>query len=151
MNQAVIIISKYYIVDNSLLPEAYEKVIAARNLIDNGEVKNVSEAVKQVGISRASYYKYKDYVYEAQQSSWKRKAVISFLLDHKSGILSQVLATISNQGANILTINQNIPINNSASVVISLELNNINNSIDDLINDINSINGTNRVTLVAVE
>lgn len=144
-------ISKYYIVDDSLLPEAFGKVIEARKMIDNGEVKNVSEAVKTVGISRASYYKYKDYVYEAQQSSWQRKAVISFLLDHKSGILSQVLNAISNRGANILTINQNIPINDSASVVISLDLRKIDGTIDELIKDINSINGTNKVNLVAIE
>lgn len=144
-------ISKYYLVDDSLLPEAFGKVIEARKMIDNGEVKNVSEAVKAVGISRASYYKYKDYVYEVQQSSWQRKAVISFLLDHKSGILSQVLNAISNRGANILTINQNIPINDSASVVISLDLRKIDGTIDELIKDINSINGTNKVNLVAIE
>ncbi|MFC7280526.1 ACT domain-containing protein [Apilactobacillus apinorum] len=143
--------SKYYLVDDSLLPEAFGKVIEARKMIDNGEVKNVSEAVKTVGISRASYYKYKDYVYEVQQSSWQRKAVISFLLDHKSGILSQVLNAISNRGANILTINQNIPINDSASVVISLDLRKIDGTIDELIKDINSINGTNKVNLVAIE
>lgn len=144
-------ISNYYLVDDSLLPEAFGKVIEARKMIDNGEVKNVSEAVKTVGISRASYYKYKDYVYEVQQSSWQRKAVISFLLDHKSGILSQVLNAISNRGANILTINQNIPINDSASVVISLDLSKIDGTIDELIKDINSINGTNKVNLVAIE
>ncbi|CAI2658874.1 hypothetical protein AKUA1202_14620 [Apilactobacillus kunkeei] len=144
-------ISKYYIVDDSLLPEAFGKVIEARKMIDNGEVKNVSEAVKQVGISRASYYKYKDYVYEAQQSSWQRKAVISFLLSHKSGILSKVLNSISNRDANILTINQNIPINDSASVVISLDLSQMDGTIDELIADISAIDGTNKVNLVAVE
>ncbi|MBI0091543.1 ACT domain-containing protein [Apilactobacillus kunkeei] len=143
--------SKYYIVDDSLLPEAFGKVIEARKMIDNGEVKNVSEAVKQVGISRASYYKYKDYVYEAQQSSWQRKAVISFLLSHKSGILSKVLNSISNRDANILTINQNIPINDSASVVISLDLSQMDGTIDELIADISAIDGTNKVNLVAVE
>lgn len=144
-------ISKYYIVDDSLLPEAFGKVIKARKMIDNGEVKNVSEAVKKVGISRASYYKYKDYVYEAQQSSWQRKAVISFLLSHKSGILSKVLNSISNRDANILTINQNIPINDSASVVISLDLSQMDGTIDELIADISAIDGTNKVNLVAVE
>lgn len=144
-------ISKYYIVDDSLLPEAFGKVIEARKMIDNGEVKNVSEAVKKVGISRASYYKYKDYVYEAQQSSWQRKAVISFLLSHKSGILSKVLNSISNRDANILTINQNIPINDSASVVISLDLSQMDGTIDELIADISAIDGTNKVNLVAVE
>ncbi|WP_054483994.1 ACT domain-containing protein [Apilactobacillus kunkeei] len=143
--------SKYYIVDDSLLPEAFGKVIEARKMIDNGEVKNVSEAVKRVGISRASYYKYKDYVYEAQQSSWQRKAVISFLLSHKSGILSKVLNSISNRDANILTINQNIPINDSASVVISLDLSQMDGTIDELIADISAIDGTNKVNLVAVE
>ncbi|CAI2696935.1 hypothetical protein AKUH4B504J_14380 [Apilactobacillus kunkeei] len=144
-------ISKYYIVDDSLLPEGFGKVIEARKMIDNGEVKNVSEAVKKVGISRASYYKYKDYVYEAQQSSWQRKAVISFLLSHKSGILSKVLNSISNRDANILTINQNIPINDSASVVISLDLSQMDGTIDELIADISAIDGTNKVNLVAVE
>lgn len=144
-------ISKYYIVDDSLLPEAFGKVIEARKMIDNGEVKNVSEAVKKVGISRASYYKYKDYVYEVQQSSWQRKAVISFLLSHKSGILSKVLNSISNRDANILTINQNIPINDSASVVISLDLSQMDGTIDELIADISAIDGTNKVNLVAVE
>ena len=144
-------ISKYYIVADSLLPEAFGKVIEARKMSDNGEVKNVSEAVKQVGISRASYYKYKDYVYEAQQSSWQRKAVISFLLSHKSGILSKVLNSISNRDANILTINQNIPINDSASVVISLDLSQMDGTIDELIADISAIDGTNKVNLVAVE
>ncbi|WP_054608561.1 ACT domain-containing protein [Apilactobacillus kunkeei] len=143
--------SKYYIVDDSLLPEAFGKVIEARKMIDNGEVRNVSEAVKKVGISRASYYKYKDYVYEAQQSSWQRKAVISFLLSHKSGILSKVLNSISNRDANILTINQNIPINDSASVVISLDLSQMDGTIDELIADISAIDGTNKVNLVAVE
>ncbi|MCK8634089.1 ACT domain-containing protein [Apilactobacillus kunkeei] len=143
--------SKYYIVDDSLLPEAFGKVIEARKMIDNGEVKNVSEAVKKVGISRASYYKYKDYVYEVQQSSWQRKAVISFLLSHKSGILSKVLNSISNRDANILTINQNIPINDSASVVISLDLSQMDGTIDELIADISAIDGTNKVNLVAVE
>ncbi|WP_263506852.1 ACT domain-containing protein [Apilactobacillus kunkeei] len=143
--------SKYYIVDDSLLPEGFGKVIEARKMIDNGEVKNVSEAVKKVGISRASYYKYKDYVYEAQQSSWQRKAVISFLLSHKSGILSKVLNSISNRDANILTINQNIPINDSASVVISLDLSQMDGTIDELIADISAIDGTNKVNLVAVE
>lgn len=143
--------SKYYIVDDSLLPDAFGKVIEARKLLDHGDVKNVSEAAKKVGISRASYYKYKDYVYETEQSSWQQKAVISFLLNHRSGILSQVLTTISKYHANILTINQNIPINNSASVVISLDLSKMTISIDDLLDQIRSIPGTNKTELIAME
>jgi chorismate mutase len=142
---------KYYIVDDSLLPEAFGKVIAARKMLAAGQVKNVSEAAKAVGISRASYYKYKDYVYEAEQSSWQRKAVISFSLNHRSGILSQVLNIISAAHANILTINQNIPINNSANVVISLDISQMTMTMENLMQQIQGVDGTNRVDLIDME
>ena len=54
---------KYYIVDSVILPEVLDKVIEARTLLQNGKVRQVSEAVKLVGISRGTYYKYKDYVF----------------------------------------------------------------------------------------
>ena len=62
-----------------------------------------------------------------------------------------MLNSISNRDANILTINQNIPINDSASVVISLDLSQMDGTIDELIADISAIDGTNKVNLVAVE
>lgn len=142
---------KYYIVDDSLLPEAFGKVIAARKMLATGDVKNVSEAAKAVGISRASYYKYKDYVYEAEQSNWQRKAVISFSLNHRSGILSQVLNIISAAHANILTINQNIPINNSANVVISLDISQMIMTMENLMQQIKVVDGTTRVNLIDME
>ena len=52
--------SKYYIVDSAILPDVMDKVIEARQMLENGTVRQVSEAVKRVGISRGTYYKYKD-------------------------------------------------------------------------------------------
>ena len=101
---------KYYIVDSTILPDVLDKVIEARSLLQNGEVKQVSEAVKRVGISRGTYYKYKDYVFLPAQGMSERKAVISLMLHHDKGILSEVLNTMSSVNANILTINQNSPI-----------------------------------------
>ncbi|MED7644785.1 UNVERIFIED_CONTAM: hypothetical protein DVV45_15995, partial [Lactiplantibacillus plantarum] len=86
---------QFYIVDSSMLPEVVGKVIAARALLQNGEVKQVSEAVKQVGISRGTYYKYKDYVFLPDPEMASRKAVISLMLHHDRGILSEVLTTMS--------------------------------------------------------
>lgn len=143
-------INNYYVVDKSLLPEAFSRVIEARKLLNNGEVKNVSDAVKKVGISRASYYKYKNFVYEAENNR-QRKAVISFLLNHKSGILSEVLNGISKTDANILTINQNIPINNMANVVISLDINHMNISVEEMMDKIRQIKDTSKVRLIAIE
>lgn len=73
------------------------------------------------------------------------------MLRDERGILSKVLRTISDSNASILTINQNIPIHNIASIVISLDLSNMHNSIDTLINTIKEINGTSRVELVSIE
>ena len=110
--------SDYLIVHKKVLPEYFEKVVEAHELLRRGEVKEVSKAAEKVGISRSTYYKYKDYVFLPDKDLHARKAVISLMLHHDKGILSEVLQILSNVNANILTINQNIPIHNWASVVI---------------------------------
>lgn len=142
---------KYYIVDSSILPDVLDKVIEARSLLQNGEVKQVSEAVKKVGISRGTYYKYKDYVFLPAQGMSARKAVISLMLHHDKGILSEVLSVMSHVNANILTINQNIPIHEWASVVISFDLCEMNVSIDEMMAMLDKCRGVSNLRLVAVE
>lgn len=142
---------KYYIVDSTILPDVLDKVIEARTLLQNGEVKQVSEAVKKVGISRGTYYKYKDYVFLPAQGMSARKAVISLMLHHDKGILSEVLNTMSKVNANIITINQNIPIHDWASVVISFDLCEMTVSIDQLMEKINTSRGVSNLHLIAVE
>ena len=60
---------KYLIVDKSILPDYFEKVIEVRNLLRDGKFQNVSEAVKEVGISRSTYYKYKDFIFSPSDSN----------------------------------------------------------------------------------
>lgn len=134
-----------------MLPDTFSKVIEARQLLDSGKIKNISEAVKKVGISRGSFYKYKDLVYETDEANWNRKAVISLMLDDQRGILSAVLKKFADSKASILTINQNIPIHKVASVVISLDLSTMEITIDELLNEIKSVNGTSKVSLVSIE
>ena len=145
------IMKKYLIVNKKILPEVYEKVIEARNLINTGSVKGISEAVKVVGISRSTYYKYKDYVFSPDENQVGRKAVISMMLKHEKGILSNVLNYLSQENANILTINQSIPINNKASVNVSLDISDLTKSIDEVIADIKKIRGATQVKLLSVE
>ncbi|WP_125705489.1 ACT domain-containing protein [Lacticaseibacillus daqingensis] len=142
---------KYYIVDSSILPEVVEKVIKARTLIENGQVRQVSEAVKQVGISRGTYYKYKDYVFLPDAGLTQRKAVISLMLHHDRGILSEVLNTMSAANASIVTINQNIPIHDWASVVISFDISNLAGTLDALLTALKHSRGVTDVTLISVE
>jgi len=144
-------LKKYLIVSKKILPDVYEKVIDARNLINNGNVKGISEAVKKVGISRSTYYKYKDYVFSPSENSIGRKAVITAMLRHEKGVLSNVLNFLSSVNANILTINQSIPINGKASVSVSLDISDISQSIDDIIIDLKKIYGVSTIKLLSIE
>ena len=143
--------SKYLLVDREMLPECYLKVMDAKELILNGKAKDVSEASKMVGIARSTYYKYKDYVFSPNTDTECRKAVISFSLYHKSGLLSEVLNVISGTGANILTITQNLPVNQRANVVISMDVSHVQCEISELLEILGRIDGVNSTKLLAIE
>ena len=128
------ILDKYLIVSKEILPEVYDRVIEARNYINDGTAKGISEADKIVGISRSTYYKYKDFVFSpSDNATTGRRAVIALMLRHKRGVLSEVLNILSSEKANIITMNQNIPINEKASVNISVDVSEMLISMDDLI------------------
>ena len=144
-------LSKFLLVDKAILPSYYEKVIEAKALLSSGAVKDVSEASKAVGISRSTYYKYKDYVFSPNTDTECRKAVISFSLYHKSGLLSEVLNSLSECGANILTITQNLPVNQRANVVISMDVSQVVGDISALLDKIGAIDGVSSTKLLAIE
>lgn len=142
---------QYLIVSKEILPDYYDKVIEARNLLSEGKVKGVSEAVKMVGISRSTYYKYKDFVFTPSENSMGRKALISVMLAHKKGALSEVLNYISSVNGNILTINQNIPINDVASVIISMDISETTITIEEIIVALKKFDFVKSAKLVAME
>ena len=125
-------LDQYLIIHKSILPEYYEKVLEARRLLEDGKLKDVSQAVRQVGISRSTYYKYKDYILEPTDISGGRKAVLSMMLTHEQGVLSQLLVRISQAHASVLTITQSLPIHNKASVTISIDITDVTESVDSL-------------------
>ena len=143
---------KYLIIDTAILPDCYEKVVEAKTLSESGKAKDISEAVRQVGISRSTYYKYKDYIFApGKDISLGKKAIISFNLAHKAGALSEVLALVSSQKANILTIHQNLPIGGKAHITLSLETKNLQLDLDELLSGISSLSGVSGAKLVAIE
>ena len=143
--------NKYLLVDKRILPSYYEKVIEARALLSSGKIKDVSEAAKAVGISRSTYYKYKDYVFSTNSDTGGKKAIVSFTLSHKPGILSEVLGRLSENGANILTITQNLPLNSRAHVVLTIDITGLNTELEALLKEINSIDKVSGTKLIAME
>ena len=142
---------KYLIVNKKILPEVYDRVIEARTLINDNMVKGISEAVKQVGISRSTYYKYKDYVFAPSEDTIGRMAIIAMTLSHKRGVLSAAINFVADYNANILTINQNIPINGQANVTLSLDISGMEASVDEMIEVLRKIDGVLSAELLSVE
>ena len=141
----------YLIVEKSALPDYFLKVVEARRLLESGAFQQVSNVCEQVGISRSTYYKYKDKVIEPSKLPVGRKAVLLLMLNHESGVLSKVLNRLSAFGVNILTITQSLPIHDRASVTISMDISELNDSLEALLTSLEEAPGVEMLKLVAVE
>lgn len=142
---------KYILVDKSVLPDVFEKVIEAKELMKNDETLGVSKVVAMVGISRSTYYKYHDKVFPLIQSQVERKATINMMLSHKSGTLSTLLRSIAENNGNVLTISQDAPVNNTANVTITFDISHLNKPLDHLVSTLKAINGVSKLKLIGVE
>jgi chorismate mutase len=119
--------------------------------MDEGEARDVSEAVRKVGISRSTYYKYKDLVRDISTVSMGRHAIISMMMSHRVGLLSTVLGVISDYRYSVWTITQNPPVDTKANVVITLEIGEDAGSLDDMIREISRVPGLTRVHLLGMD
>lgn len=144
-------LNEYLIVEKSALPDYFLKVIEARRLLESGACAQVIDAVHAVGISRSTYYKYKDRILEPSQLTVGRKASLMLTLDHQAGMLSKVLAAVSAFRANVLTITQSLPIHGKASIMLSIDLSQLTESMDALVEALNAIEGVEHVRLLALE
>lgn len=114
--------TKYFVVKQKAIPEVLLKVVEAKRLLESEKVLTIQEAVDAVGISRSSFYKYKDDIFPFHDNSQGTTITLTFQMDDEPGILSDVLKIIAEYRANILTIHQSIPINGIASLTLSVEI-----------------------------
>ena len=144
-------LNRYLIVDQSVLPDYFLKVIEARKLLENGTYAQVSDAARAVGISRSTYYKYKDKVMEPSQVAVGRTATLMLTLSHESGVLSKVLNRVSGFGANILTLTQSLPVHDQASLMLSVDVSGMSASLEELTRALEQAGGVEKVRLTALE
>jgi chorismate mutase len=121
----------FVMVEAKALPDVFLKVLEAKRLMESGKCKTVQEGVSAVGISRSAFYKYKDCVFDFYESRG-RSVTVGMDLEDTPGLLSHVLNAIAGRGANILTINQTIPINRLAYVTLTMEISDISGMMEDL-------------------
>ncbi|HBM80349.1 MAG: ACT domain-containing protein [Clostridiales bacterium] len=140
---------KYYIVEGSVLPEVFKKVVDVKKLLETDMHISINDACNKLNISRSTYYKYKNSVYEFYENTRTRIVTFSLSLKNEPGILSRILDCTADSGANILTINQNIPVNGIAIVAISIETIKMKKNLADLVNNLKSLDGVKKVEILS--
>ena len=137
--------SDFYLVRKRAVPETLLKVVEVNRLLSAGKVKTIQEALDRVGISRSSYYKFKNDIEEFHSSMAGMTLTLSMEISDETGILSDILREIADFGANILTIHQSIPIGGMASVSISMQVLKSSENVSGLLENLERLSGIRKI------
>ncbi|TDL34422.1 ACT domain-containing protein [Jeotgalibacillus sp. S-D1] len=124
---------KFYLVREDILPEAMKKTLDAKELLERGKADSVWEAVRQVDLSRSAFYKYRDTVFPFHTVVKERIITLFFYLEDRSGTLSELLGLVASCRCNILTIHQTIPLQGRANVTLSLNVTDMDVTLDEML------------------
>ena len=141
----------YFVVKEKAVPEVLLKVVEAKRLLETEKVMTIQDAVDKVGISRSSFYKYKDDIFQFHDNSKGTTLTLTFQMDDEPGLLSDVLKIIAEFGANILTIHQSIPINGIASLSLSVQVLPTTGDISQMLETMEGQKGVHFVKIIAKE
>ncbi len=143
--------SDYYVVRTNALPEVLRKVVEVKRLLEEKANMSIQEATEIAGISRSSYYKYKDDIFPFYDSSKGKTVTLVVQMIDELGFISKICSRISEYRANILTIHQSIPVNGIATLTISVEVRSDTRNITDMIHEIEMMDKVQYVKILAQE
>ena len=143
--------SQYFVVRQKAVPEVLLKVVEAKRLLETGKAETVQEASDQVGISRSSFYKYKDDIFPFHENAKGRTITFSMEMHDEPGLLSDVLKIVASHNANILTIHQSIPINGLASTTLSVDVLPTTGDVSEMIARIEQKHGVQHLKILGRE
>ena len=143
--------SQMIVIDSQILPDVFTKVLEVKKLMAQKGEKNFSCACKRVGISRSAYYKYKNYVFSYEELFSRKIINIYILLSDSPGVLSSVQVFLHTLNANILTVNQSIPVDGAAAVNISLRLTGDSPDEMDTLRSVTNLEGVLEVKILSAE
>ena len=141
----------FYLVDGAALPEVYINVVKAKQLLKSGKAATIAAAVKEAGISRSAFYKYKDFIDPINEKSRDSTITLSATLKDEPGVLSELLLVFAKTGCNVITINQNIPYNGVAPVTISFTKGEMKMTVEQLIEKLLKVPGTVQMDIIGAE
>ena len=143
--------NKYYVLKKKAVPEVLLKVVEAKRLIETGKAMSVQEAAEITGISRSSFYKYKDDIFPFHDDARGKTITFVLQMEDEPGLLSGLLQLIAEYNANILTIHQTIPVNEMATLTISIEVGPNTGDVSEMIDQIESKSGIHYLKILARE
>ncbi len=141
----------YFVLKKKAVPEVLLKVVEAKRLLDSGKVESVQEATEQVGISRSSFYKYKDDIFPFHENEKGKTVTLVIQVDDEPGLLSVVSKSIADCHANILTIHQSIPVNGIATLTLSVDVFPETGDVEKMVSTIEAVQGIHYVKIIARE
>lgn len=143
--------SDYFVVRTGALPEVLKKVVEVKRLLETEKGLSVAEATERVGISRSSFYKYKEDIFPFYDSSKGKTITIIVQMRDVLGNLAKICSKVASYNANILTIHQSIPINGIATLTLSIEVREDTSDINAMIHEIEALPNIHYVKILAQE
>ena len=143
--------TNYYVLKEKAVPEVLLRVVEAKRLFDSGKVASVQDATDAVGISRSSFYKYKDDIFPFYDNQKGKTITLVIQLDDEPGLLSNILRAIDKFKCNILTIHQSVPINGIATLTLSVDVFQAADQVEELVAAIEQVEGVHYAKIIARE
>lgn len=143
--------SKYFVVKQKAVPEVLLKVVEAKRLLESERAITVQEATDKVGISRSSFYKYKDDIFPFHDNAKGKTITMVIQMDDEPGLLSLVLQIVADFHANILTIHQSIPVNGIASLTLSVDVLPDTKNVSQMVENIEQQEGVHYLKILSRE
>ena len=143
--------TKYYVLKKKAVPEVLLKVVEVKRLLAAERGLTIQEATERIGISRSSFYKYKDDIFPFHENEKGQTVTMVIQMDDTPGLLAELLREAAKDRANILTIHQSIPINGIATLTLSIEILSTTGNISEMVDEMEENEGVHYLKIVGRE
>lgn len=143
--------TKYFVVKKKAVPEVLLKVVETKRLLATNRQMTIQEAAEEIGISRSSFYKYKDDIFPFHENEKGQTVTLVIQLDDTPGVMAELLNKVAEYKANILTIHQSIPINGVATITLSVEVLTGTGNMSDMVEEMEQHAGVHYLKIVGRE